>query len=228
MPYRCARAMCITFCYEISVALVPLFGPTFPADCTHPRDPRFGEMRIDPGLITICTAESHRTRAAQMASNRNTNPTTRDPRNLPNLNSLRQYIRPDGPSTDRSTWRPINTQETTSSLNLSPRDVSRIDPMRRPLLAERPSALFIPRGGMLISAQSQSHHNYSAPGAGSSRYEESWAKRRRTPEDHSQVSSIQTEQPSSYRQQKKSRGEDTASSSTLAELQQRPQAQYPR
>lgn len=34
MPYRCARAVCATFCHKIAGALIPLFGPSFPSDCT--------------------------------------------------------------------------------------------------------------------------------------------------------------------------------------------------
>ncbi|KAK1252914.1 hypothetical protein MKX08_004101 [Trichoderma sp. CBMAI-0020] len=34
MPYRCARAVCATFCQKIAGALIPLFGPSFPSECT--------------------------------------------------------------------------------------------------------------------------------------------------------------------------------------------------
>ncbi|KAM0524487.1 hypothetical protein ACHAPE_000581 [Trichoderma viride] len=33
MPYRCARAVCATFCHKIASALIPLFGPSFPSEC---------------------------------------------------------------------------------------------------------------------------------------------------------------------------------------------------
>lgn len=33
MPYRCARAVCATFCHKIAGALIPLFGPSFPSEC---------------------------------------------------------------------------------------------------------------------------------------------------------------------------------------------------
>lgn len=33
MPYRCARAICATFCHKIAGALIPLFGPSFPSEC---------------------------------------------------------------------------------------------------------------------------------------------------------------------------------------------------
>lgn len=227
MPYRCARAICATFCYEIAGALIPLFGPSFPRDCTHPGDPRFGEMRIDPALIASCTTEAHRTRATQMESNNNTNP-AHDPRSIPNLDSLRQYIRPEGPpSSSRNIWRPINLQEPAPSLASSPRDAAGMYQTRRPLLAERPTTHPPSREAMMMA--SQPHHSYAAgSAAGPSRYDESWSKRRRTPEDYNQASLTQTEQSGSYRQQKKSRGEDDTSSSTLAGLQQRSQARYPR
>lgn len=34
MPYRCARAVCATFCHKIAGALIPLFGPLFPSECS--------------------------------------------------------------------------------------------------------------------------------------------------------------------------------------------------
>lgn len=47
MPFRCAKAVCATFCYEIAGALIPLFGPEFPMECIPATYPEFGEMIIN-------------------------------------------------------------------------------------------------------------------------------------------------------------------------------------
>ncbi|KAG5974740.1 hypothetical protein E4U56_004294 [Claviceps arundinis] len=60
MPFHCARALCATFCHKISGALIPIFGPDFPSDCTLPESPRFGNMVISQRLIAeaVATAPS--------------------------------------------------------------------------------------------------------------------------------------------------------------------------
>lgn len=58
MPYECARAVCLTFCASIAGALIPLFGPNFPAECV-PRDSKlFGKMSIDPSIVKHSTVEA--------------------------------------------------------------------------------------------------------------------------------------------------------------------------
>lgn len=42
MPYRCAKAVCATFCYHIAGALIPLFGESFPSECIPPTLPSLG------------------------------------------------------------------------------------------------------------------------------------------------------------------------------------------
>ncbi|SMR43849.1 unnamed protein product [Zymoseptoria tritici ST99CH_3D1] len=51
MPYACARAVCLTFCYPIRWALTPIFGPTFIDECLRPNDPGFGRFKIDPEIV---------------------------------------------------------------------------------------------------------------------------------------------------------------------------------
>ncbi|QUC16948.1 uncharacterized protein UV8b_01189 [Ustilaginoidea virens] len=89
MPYTCARALCATFCHEISGALTPIFGPGFPADCVSPASPYFGDMVISQRLILDAKAQksvfskhcasvdggSHGLRRGRA----NHNPCTRDP-----------------------------------------------------------------------------------------------------------------------------------------------------
>ncbi|POR39629.1 Transcriptional repressor XBP1 [Tolypocladium paradoxum] len=64
MPYRCARAVCATFCYEIAGALIPLFGPDFPSECTPPRFSDFAEMVISQQLVEEATLEAETSRDA--------------------------------------------------------------------------------------------------------------------------------------------------------------------
>lgn len=64
MPYRCARAVCATFCYEIAGALIPLFGPDFPSECTPPRFSDFAEMAISQQLVEEATLEAITSRDA--------------------------------------------------------------------------------------------------------------------------------------------------------------------
>ncbi|KAF7545688.1 hypothetical protein G7046_g9503 [Stylonectria norvegica] len=58
MPYRCARAVCATFCFHIAGALIPIFGPSFPADCIHPDSPDFARMVINPQFVMEATREA--------------------------------------------------------------------------------------------------------------------------------------------------------------------------
>lgn len=58
MPYQCARAICATFCARIAGALIPIFGPSFPSQCTLVESPDFDRMVIDPQIIHEATREA--------------------------------------------------------------------------------------------------------------------------------------------------------------------------
>ncbi|KAF4513566.1 hypothetical protein G6O67_000821 [Ophiocordyceps sinensis] len=64
MPYRCARAVCATFCHDIAGALIPLFGPEFPMECTPPDSQFFGDMVISQQLVVEATMEAEASRDA--------------------------------------------------------------------------------------------------------------------------------------------------------------------
>ncbi|KAI2938198.1 hypothetical protein CBS63078_662 [Aspergillus niger] len=51
MPFRAAKALATTFCWNIRFVLTPMFGLDFPAQCIPPDDPRFNNMIIDPEII---------------------------------------------------------------------------------------------------------------------------------------------------------------------------------
>lgn len=57
-PYRCARAICAKFCHHIAGALIPLFGPGFPAECTPPDSPRYRRLDISQQLLAEAAKES--------------------------------------------------------------------------------------------------------------------------------------------------------------------------
>ncbi|KAI0417598.1 hypothetical protein F5X98DRAFT_363725 [Xylaria grammica] len=58
MPYQCAKAVCATFCHNISGALIPIFGPDFPALCTQVDAPEYSRMVIDPAIVAQATREA--------------------------------------------------------------------------------------------------------------------------------------------------------------------------
>lgn len=58
MPYHCAKAVCATFCHEISGALIPIFGPDFPALCKPVDTPGYSSMAIDSTIVTRSTREA--------------------------------------------------------------------------------------------------------------------------------------------------------------------------
>lgn len=57
MPYACARAICLTFCYNIRWALTPIFGPSFIKDCLSPRHVGYGRFKIDPEVVRNAALE---------------------------------------------------------------------------------------------------------------------------------------------------------------------------
>ncbi|KAF2215661.1 hypothetical protein CERZMDRAFT_94063 [Cercospora zeae-maydis SCOH1-5] len=58
IPYACARALCLTFCYDIRWALTPVFGPTFIDECLKPGEPGFGSFKIDPEVVRCAAREA--------------------------------------------------------------------------------------------------------------------------------------------------------------------------
>ncbi|KAJ3576315.1 hypothetical protein NPX13_g3742 [Xylaria arbuscula] len=58
MPYQCAKAVCATFCHNISGALIPIFGPDFPALCEQVDAPEYSRMVIDPTIVIQSTREA--------------------------------------------------------------------------------------------------------------------------------------------------------------------------
>ncbi|KAI1130517.1 hypothetical protein F5Y10DRAFT_289172 [Nemania abortiva] len=58
MPYQCAKAVCATFCHNISGALIPIFGPDFPGLCTQVDAPEYSRMVIDPAIVIRSTREA--------------------------------------------------------------------------------------------------------------------------------------------------------------------------
>ncbi|KAG8425411.1 hypothetical protein J3458_002113 [Metarhizium acridum] len=60
MPYKCAKAVCATFCYDFAAALIPLFGPGFPSECISPDSAHFSSMTISQELIKEVSEQAQR------------------------------------------------------------------------------------------------------------------------------------------------------------------------
>lgn len=58
MPFKAAKAVAATFCYNVRYALTPLFGEDFVDLCIHPSDRNFGSFRIDDDIIHQCAVET--------------------------------------------------------------------------------------------------------------------------------------------------------------------------
>jgi hypothetical protein len=100
MPWKCAKAVCATFCYKIAGALIPLFGPDFPSQCIHPETTGFGHMSISPLIVQEATLEAERYRREQHIAE-STSSSTLPP-------SLRN---PESPSNHRRSRSARNTPE---------------------------------------------------------------------------------------------------------------------
>ncbi|KAH7328141.1 hypothetical protein B0I35DRAFT_403559 [Stachybotrys elegans] len=50
-PYHCAKAICAKFCYNIAAALIPVFGPDFPAECIPPESPLYRRLEISKQVL---------------------------------------------------------------------------------------------------------------------------------------------------------------------------------
>lgn len=59
-------ALCATFCANIAGALIPIFGPTFPSQCTPNESPLCGRMVIDPSVVIRGTKEAIAFRSAAL------------------------------------------------------------------------------------------------------------------------------------------------------------------
>lgn len=57
MPFRAAKALATTFCWNIRFLLTPMFGLDFPAQCIPPNDARFNNMIIDPEIVRQATED---------------------------------------------------------------------------------------------------------------------------------------------------------------------------
>ena len=81
MPFDAAKAIAATFCYSIRYALIPLFGPSFASMCLKPGTEDFGQMVIDPDIISRCTREAKRYRDLALSErfdpSRSTTPETK-------------------------------------------------------------------------------------------------------------------------------------------------------
>ncbi|KAI9658015.1 MAG: hypothetical protein M1821_002675 [Bathelium mastoideum] len=57
MPFKAARAVCTTFCYNIRWALTPIFGYSFPAECLTPGHEDYDSYKIPRSIVKECTKD---------------------------------------------------------------------------------------------------------------------------------------------------------------------------
>lgn len=62
MPFNCAYDICATFCQQISPALIPIFGPSFPSACIPPEAPEYARMIISPNTIANAKIQTEASR----------------------------------------------------------------------------------------------------------------------------------------------------------------------
>ncbi|OBT66160.1 hypothetical protein VE03_05076 [Pseudogymnoascus sp. 23342-1-I1] len=91
MPYPCAMALCATFCANIAGALIPIFGPDFPSQCTPNESPLCGRMVIDPSVIIHGTKEAIAFRSAAILcpTSNPTSSTSQNPTPSPSQRTVR-------------------------------------------------------------------------------------------------------------------------------------------
>lgn len=67
MPYSCARAICLTFCYPIRWALTPIFGPSFIKECLRPDHPSYCRFKINSEVVRCAQLESQGLRVGRVS-----------------------------------------------------------------------------------------------------------------------------------------------------------------
>lgn len=65
MPYSCARAICLTFCYPIRWALTPIFGPSFIKECYSPGHTNYQRFKISAEIVRCAELEAQDMRSGE-------------------------------------------------------------------------------------------------------------------------------------------------------------------
>ncbi|KAM0718800.1 hypothetical protein Q7P37_005871 [Cladosporium fusiforme] len=68
VPFQCARAISLTFCYPIRWAMTPIFGPSFIKECLHPSHATYNRFKIDPAIVRQAQVEADAWRLAASRS----------------------------------------------------------------------------------------------------------------------------------------------------------------
>lgn len=170
MPYQCARAVCATFCHNISGALIPIFGPDFPSLCTQVDAPEYSRMIIDQAIVIRSTqeAEYYRRLYGNTANSRN------DDGNISPKRDRRVFRSPyDDTSRHHPRYRVWKTYATTPGSENSPYatdtdgDISPITD-RTALIRDPPIQLprfpHSPIPSMIVPLRQQSHIRNSSSG----------------------------------------------------------------
>jgi len=65
MPYSCARAVCLTFCYPIRWALTPVFGPSFITECYSPGHTNYQRFKISAEVVRCAELDAEDMRSGE-------------------------------------------------------------------------------------------------------------------------------------------------------------------
>ncbi|KFY99681.1 hypothetical protein V498_00583 [Pseudogymnoascus sp. VKM F-4517 (FW-2822)] len=119
MPYPCAMALCATFCANIAGALIPIFGPNFPSQCTPNESPLCGRMVIDPSVIIRGTKEAIAFRSAAILGP-TSNPSSSASQN-PTPSPSQQTVRTIDSVSPRSTPNEVTIAHEQATKRLKPK-----------------------------------------------------------------------------------------------------------
>ena len=136
MPYKCAHALCASFCWNIRWVLTPLFGPSFLRDCLPPSHPGYQSFKVDREAIRICRLEiSDASRIGTPMSGIDPFQPRNAPRSVPQRKQLpTRKARPSAVVTD-SSEDSMSTASSTSNDSMG--DDAYSTPLDSPLLSPK-------------------------------------------------------------------------------------------
>ncbi|UKZ85214.1 uncharacterized protein TrAFT101_001083 [Trichoderma asperellum] len=128
MPYRCAKAICATFCHSIAGALIPLFGPSFPSECAPapPNATHCKTMVISQQIILKATEEVEKYRQGKdgglikAVGEISSSHRAVESYALRRKRESQTTLVPILPSQPRSAWTPVNGSATKGRMMKAP------------------------------------------------------------------------------------------------------------
>ncbi|UKZ60150.1 uncharacterized protein TrAtP1_001433 [Trichoderma atroviride] len=188
MPYRCARAVCATFCQKIAGALIPLFGPSFPSECTPApfNSTHCKGMVISQQLILKATEEVEKYRQGQNSGFIKAVGELSSSRRVESYTLRRKHERqttrvPILPSQCRSAWNTVDgsVANRRAMETLAQKMVCESREANKMLLGASRSALLNPAVPSQTPCQKEKANTFGPPRTEVNVYEEEWGSKRR-------------------------------------------------